>query len=167
MGLPPTHPLSGYAADALPPIMGRGLHRPVSYASPCERRLPEPLSICHVADERRAPPRAARRDPRSASTIDTPHDNAWWLGLVFDGPRDHVPARRGSRPLAAERGETYRDAAFAIGQAEALARQLYAWAQAHGTNELHPDADSAEAQRNEESAGTPRALPAPDRENGQ
>jgi len=53
-------------------------------------------------------------------------DDAWWLGMMFDGPRDLVPMGR-DRELAAERGETYRDARFAYEQATLLARCLYEW----------------------------------------
>ena len=44
--------------------------------------------------------------------------------MLFDGPRDLVPMG-GERKLAAERGETYRDARFAYEQATLLARRLY------------------------------------------
>ena len=53
-------------------------------------------------------------------------DDAWWLGMLFDGPRDLVPMG-GERKLAAERGETYRNARFAYEQATHLARRLYEW----------------------------------------
>ena len=46
--------------------------------------------------------------------------------MLFDGPRDLVPMG-GERKLAAERGETYRDARFAYEQATLLARRLYEW----------------------------------------
>ena len=54
------------------------------------------------------------------------HKGAWWLGMLFDGPRDLVPMGR-ERRLAAERGETYRDARFAYEQATLLARRLHEW----------------------------------------
>lgn len=53
-------------------------------------------------------------------------DDAWWLGMVFDGPRDFVP-KGGKRNMSAERGETYRDARFAFEQATLLARKLFDW----------------------------------------
>lgn len=119
VGLPQSHPLSGYRARALPGEISEGLHRPVSRAEPCERRAPEPISICHVSE--RNAHLAQEQTPWHADG-----DDAWWLGMAFDGPRDLVPMQ-GERKLAAERGETYRDAQFAFQQATLLARRLYDW----------------------------------------
>ena len=119
VGVPPTHSLSGFQSEAVPGEISEGLHRPVSSAEPCERDAPEPISICHVAEHR-------AHVPRQASRSQTERDDAWWLGMRFDGPRDLVPMRA-SRRLAAERGETYRDARFAFEQATLLARRLFDW----------------------------------------
>ena len=116
VGVPPDHSLSGYAAEAVPGDIGAGLHRPITCAQPCQRSAPEPVSICHVRE----------RWPLTAPHSETGEkikDEAWWLGMIFDGPRDFVPAG-GERALAAERGETYRDARFAFEQATLLARRL-------------------------------------------
>lgn len=121
VGVPPEHPLSGYAAQAIPGEISSDLHRPVSCAQPCQRSVSEPLSICHVSERRRHVARqvAAHQVAKPGEQA----DDAWWLGMIFDGPRDFVPAG-GKRALAAERGETYRDARFAFEQATLLARRL-------------------------------------------
>lgn len=127
VGVPPTHSLSGHAAGAVPGELSDGLHRPISCAQPCQRRVPEPLSICHVL----------RRSPESARQLagtDEVVDDAWWLGMVFNGPRDLVPNHPGKRALAAERGQTYRDARFAFEQATSLAKRLYEWDNASGSD---------------------------------
>lgn len=120
VGVPPTHPLSGHAAGAVPGELSDGLHRPITCAQPCQRRVPEPLSICHVLG----------RNPESARQLtaaDEAVDDAWWLGMVFNGPRDIVPSHPGKRPLAAERGQIYRNARFALEQATLLVKRLYDW----------------------------------------
>ena len=119
VGVPPDHSLSGYNADAVPGPISQGLHRPVSCAQACQRRVPEPVSICHVSE------RNAHFSQQMARGQES-EDDAWWLGMLFDGPRDLVPMGR-ERKLAAERGEAYRDARFAYEQATLLARRLYEW----------------------------------------
>lgn len=127
VGVPLTHLLSGHAAEAVPGDLSDGLHRPISCAQPCQRRVPEPLSICHVLGHT---PDSARQLGAKGEKV----DDAWWLGMVFNGPRDLVPNHRGKRPLAAERGQTYRDARFAFEQATLLARRLYDWDNASGSD---------------------------------
>ena len=119
VGVPPDHSLSRYTADAVPGAISQGLHRPVSCAQACQRRVPEPVSICHVS-ERNA------HFAQQMATGQENEDDAWWLGMLFDGPRDLVPMG-GERKLTAERGETYRNARFAYEQATLLARHLYEW----------------------------------------
>lgn len=127
VGVPPTHSLSGHAAGAVPGDLSDGLHRPISCAQPCQRRVPEPLSVCHVLG----------RNSQSARQLDVKGekvDDAWWLGMIFNGPRDLVPNHPGKRPLTAERGQTYRDARFALEQATLLARRLHDWDNASGSD---------------------------------
>lgn len=119
VGVPLTHSLSGYKAKAVPGEISEGLHRPISRAEPCQRNAPEPVSICHISARIAYGQRMAAMNPPQ-------EDDAWWLGMAFDGPRDLVPLR-GERKLAAERGETYRDAQFAFQQATLLARRLHDW----------------------------------------
>lgn len=119
VGVPPTHSLSGYKAKAVPGEISEGLHRPISSAEPCQRNAPEPVSICHISARIAHGQRMAAMNPQQ-------EDDAWWLGMTFDGPRDLVPAG-GKRNLSAERGETYRDARFAFEQATLLARKLFDW----------------------------------------
>lgn len=142
VGVPPTHSLSGYNAEAVPGEISEGLHRPISSAEPCQRHAPEPISICHVSERFAHAARKAAMNPPQ-------EDDAWWLGMVFDGPRDFVPAG-GERNLSAERGETYRDARFAFEQATLLARKLFGW-EAGGSSAPSLDA-------------SPSGLPRPDKE---
>lgn len=142
VGVPPTHSLAGYKAEAVPGEISEGLHRPISSAAPCQRHAPEPVSICHVGGQ---PAQAAREAAENSAR----EDDAWWLGMIFDGPRDFVP-KGGKRNLSAERGETYRDARFAFEQATLLARKLFDW-----QNEESPD-QAVDAGRS--------GLPGPDKE---
>lgn len=121
VSVPGDHPLSGFTTDALPSAISEGLHRPVTYSRGCDRTTPERRSICHVDHKGRLTPRAHRELPQ--------HDDAWWLGVTLDGPRDFCPNSNYTPPLAAERGRTYRDVSFAANQATLLARRLHEYAQ--------------------------------------
>lgn len=136
VGVPTTHSLSGHAAGAVPGDLSDGLHRPITCAQPCQRRVPEPLSICHVLGR-------GLDSARQLAAADEAVDDAWWLGMVFNGPRDLVPNYPGRRSLAAERGQTYRDARFAFEQATLLARRLYDWDNAGGKSRSLRAGDSA------------------------
>ena len=146
VGVPPDHSLSGYKAKAVPGEISEGLHRPVSCAEPCQRNAPEPVSICHITARIAHGQRKAAMNPPQ-------EDDAWWLGMVFDGPRDLVPQQHKPRTLSAERGETYRDARFAFEQATLLAQRLHEWENAASSQQT---ADTS-----------PPALPKPGKEDAQ
>lgn len=103
-----THPLFGYAADAIPPGLLR-THGGVDYAQACDDRGPEDRSICHV----------------HRGNIER-HDDSWWIGTACDEIEDLIPDDVGHATAARRLGidQTYRDEVYAIDLCTALAHDL-------------------------------------------
>ncbi|WP_210357257.1 hypothetical protein [Sphingomonas beigongshangi] len=127
VAVPPTHPLFGFAAEAVPAEID--VHGGISYAAACQggptttRRLGrEANRICHP------PGRAPKSRAAIHATDYRVHDDAWWFGFTCDKVYDLVPksTEGKSRFLGAEIGATYRDDAYVCREVEHLARQLKA-----------------------------------------
>ncbi|RXD04863.1 hypothetical protein EQZ23_06895 [Sphingomonas sp. UV9] len=129
VGVPPSHPLHGFDAKAVPPDIGIEVHGGLTYARICqdgpspERRIEvEAHRICHVA-------RVARHEPTVHATgyrVEEPH--AWWFGFECNHAYDVVPGRnaRTGRFLAHEVGGEYRDDGYVCNEILNLAAQLRA-----------------------------------------
>ena len=108
VGLPRSHPLYGFEADAVPPDLV-SVPGGLDYAAPCDEHGPESRSICHVG-------RCAR------------HDDLWWVGTVCNRISDLIPDDAKHAQEAQRLGirQSYRDAQTLYGVCTDLATELKA-----------------------------------------
>ncbi|WP_174290986.1 hypothetical protein [Sphingomonas bacterium] len=126
VGVPPSHPLYGFACDAIPADIGIEVHGGITYAKMCQDgpapRHPvryEARRICHLAVSYR---------PIGATDQHVEHAHAWWFGFTCDHVADVAPGdvRHASRGAALGVAQTYRDDAYVLGEVRNLAAQLRA-----------------------------------------
>lgn len=128
VGVPPSHPLFGFEADALPVGLASGIHGGLTYARPCEvnrfeRRAhgqprEERYTVCHTTYVRHV------QEYRTVQTTsdEFEHEDLWWFGFDTSHPGDLVP-----KPQLGghhRRGGVYRDQAFVYANVVELARVL-------------------------------------------
>ena len=127
VGVPPSHPLHGFAPEAIPADLGVEVHGGVTYASMCregptpQRRIvTEARRICHVVVG--VVPTAYGSDYR----VEEAH--AWWLGFECNHVGDVIPGDRAHAAAAASRGilQHYRTDAYVFQEVTNLAAQLHA-----------------------------------------
>lgn len=133
VGVPRDHPLWGWESEAVPPDLGIDVHGGLTYSAICqegpspERRIvSEARRICH------SPHRLQRHMPlRHATDHRAADGDAWWFGFDCDHPYDLAPGdlRPGTGFMQAEVGAQYRDDAYVVREATALAAQLQAIAE--------------------------------------
>lgn len=130
VGVPRSHPLYGFEADAIPPEIGIEVHGGLTYSRVCqegptpERRIAaDARRVCHV-------PRASRMyEPTAHATGYRVEDaHAWWFGFACNHTYDVIPNRKqGSAGfLGPEVGGVYRDDAYVCTEVLNLAAQLCA-----------------------------------------
>lgn len=105
VGVPSTHKLAGFEADAIASNIGVGVHGGLTYARACDERGPEETRVCHV---------------RASDARDH-----WWFGFACNRPTDFVPTRDAAHE---ERGnaKTYRTEGYVFEECTRLAAQLAA-----------------------------------------
>ncbi len=127
VGVPPTHPLYGFTAGAVPTDID--VHGGITYGKACQhgpsasRRLgAEARRICHP------PGRFQTPEATVYATDYRVHEDAWWLGFTCDKVYDVVPndSDASKRFSGSEIGATYRDDDYVCREIEHLARQLKA-----------------------------------------
>ena len=134
----PSHPLWGFAYDAIPAELDVAPHRGLDYSESCREYERESIAICHVSERRRS----ARTHPSGREKNTS--DDTWWFGFGCDAPGDLVP--HGYKPpLHREEGEVYRSIDYVFEETRSLARSLKAVEDQTGL-----------------SSGVPLALGAPD-----
>ncbi len=127
VGVPPEHPLFGFALDAVPTEIASSVHGGLTYARACEvnrfERRPhgqpreERYTICHTSVVRLV---QEYRDVRTTED-EFGHVDLWWVGFDSNHPGDFAPKAHGSRR---RKGDVYRDQSFVYGHCIALARRL-------------------------------------------
>lgn len=129
VGIPSSHPLWGWEAEAVPPDIGIDVHGGLTYSRLCEhgpspacRLAVEAHRICHVV----RPQIYHEVEHATDHRVEDPH--AWWFGFECDHAYDLVPGdeRRAPRPSSLELARTYRDDAYVVRETIALAAQLRA-----------------------------------------
>lgn len=120
VGVEIAHPLFGYAHEAVPDALGLHIHGGLTYASRCEAKVPEPISVCHT------PSRPAKKPQLNLAhrSID---EDVWWFGFDTNHETDLVPM--GQNRALRESGQTYRDQHFVYRECVRLAAGLAAIAQ--------------------------------------
>lgn len=138
----PSHPLWGFAYDAIPAGLDITAHCGLDYSESCREYEREAIAICHVSERRRS----GRSHPggRQQNTA----DDTWWFGFGCDKPGDLVPDGY-KPPLHREEGEVYRSIDYVYEETHSLARSLKAI----------EDGPTS-------SAGVPLMLGAPDKDTG-
>ena len=134
VGVGPEHPLSGVAKDALPHDPPIVVHGGVDYASPCEEREPDEVSVCHVRVPRNVSSRSSIPveppfDARTKVALAMLPEDLWWFGFSCNQPYDLIPRNSHIEPLGLENGRVYRDERYVVRETTNLARQLDAIAQ--------------------------------------
>lgn len=119
VGVPISHPLFGFEASAIDAGIGINVHGGLNYASECQARVPEAVSICHVP---------ASMPRHAQARYDSSHEAVWWFGFSTDHPGDFVPTRPVQSGVAGL--EVYRDQHFVYREVVRLAGQLSAVADA-------------------------------------
>lgn len=130
VGVPPSHPLYGFEADAIPPDVGIEVHGGLTYSRACqdgptpERRIAaDARRVCHV------PRGSVRYEPTVHATKYRVEDShAWWFGFECNNTYDLIPddKYRSKRFLGSEVGSVYRDDAYVCAETLNLAAQLRA-----------------------------------------
>lgn len=138
----PSHPLWGFAYDAIPVGLDIMAHCGLDYSESCREYERESIAICHVSERRRS----GRSHPggRQQNTA----DDTWWFGFGCDKPGDLVPGGY-KPPLHREEGEVYRSIDYVYEETRSLARSLKAIEDGPAS-----------------SAGVPPMLGAPDKDPG-
>jgi hypothetical protein len=108
VGLPQSHPLNGWAADAIPPGLVH-VAGGLDYSAACDQTGPEDRSICHV--------------PSGSSHA----ADIWWLGASCNHITDIIPDDREHAAKAQQLGiaQEYRDVAEVYARCIALASTLH------------------------------------------
>lgn len=130
VGVPRSHPLYGFEADAIPPDIGIEVHGGLTYSRVCqdgptpERRIAaDARRVCHVPKGTRA------YEPTAHATAYRVEDShAWWFGFSCNHTYDMIPNDK-DRPgsfLGSEVGGVYRDDAYVCTEVLNLAAQLRA-----------------------------------------
>ena len=131
VGVGPDHPLAGVGEKALPHDPPIVVHGGVNYASPCEERERDEISVCHVRVPRAVPSRSSAPiqppfDARTMVALAVLPEDLWWFGFSCNQPYDLVPKDRGVPPLGLENGRIYRDEQYVVRETTNLAAQLHA-----------------------------------------
>lgn len=130
VGVPRSHPLYGFDADAIPPDIGVEVHGGLTYSRTCqdgptpERQIAaDARRVCHV------PRGSVRHEPTVHATAYRVEDaHAWWFGFECNHAYDLIPedGHRSKRFLGAEVSGVYRDDAYVCTEILNLAAQLRA-----------------------------------------
>jgi hypothetical protein len=109
VGLPQSHPLNGWAADAIPPGLV-DLAGGLDYSAACDQTGPEDRSVCHV--------------PSGSNHV----ADIWWLGASCNHITDIIPDDQEHAAKAQQLGiaQEYRDVAEVYARCIALASTLRA-----------------------------------------
>ena len=107
VGLPRSHPLSGWAAQAIPPSLV-DVPGGLDYSAACDQRGPEDRSICHV--------------PTGLAH----HPDMWWLGTTCNRITDLIPDDEKHAEMARQLGiaQEYRDVCELYARCTELASNL-------------------------------------------
>lgn len=128
VGVPKTHPMSGWDHEAVPVGIGIEVHGGLAYSRVCQsgpnparRLIVEFRRICHVV---------VGVEPVRHATDHRPHADQWWFGFDCNHLYDVVPGRKGQadrwRFMAAETAAEYRDDGYVVREILNLAAQLKA-----------------------------------------
>jgi len=127
VGVGPDHPLYGFTINAIQAV-GVHAHGSIDYAEPCQQRVPEQVSVCHVSEDRgQAVPQNAYANAKAEHG-----DDAWWIGFSCNQVTDVLPVPTGDphakvpAPLAGIVSPEYRDVSYVYDQCMSLVLQLEA-----------------------------------------
>ena len=121
VAVPPSHPLYGFNADAIPAEASLSPHGGIDYAQECDEDDVEETRICHMRPPRPIGVMANYEGPEARNET----DDAWWFGFAADKPGDLVPFASMIQ-LPREEGETYRTVDYMYDETTKLACQLRA-----------------------------------------